>query len=101
MINRDCGQLFAALIRGKVRRNGSSAGTYQAKIVLRDDATGAEIGTCDTGVLRWTGRSSRGRVYAGKTSQDQPMVVELDKARSTVDQVRFGWQRNAGITSLP
>lgn len=78
-------------IKGKVRRNGSAAGTYQATIVLHDDATGAEVATCDTGLVRWTGRSSRGRVYAGATSQGWPMVVEVDKARDNVEDVWFGW----------
>lgn len=82
---------IAHTITGKVRRNGSASGTYRAKILLRDQATGAEIQTCDTGAVGWTGRSSRGRVYAGQTSQGLPMVIELDKARRTVDQVRFGW----------
>jgi len=78
-------------IKGKVKRNGTASGTYRATILLRD-ATGAEVGTCDTGTMRWSGRSARGRVYAGQTSQGMPMVVELDKGRRTVDQVRFAWQ---------
>ena len=78
-------------IAGKVRRNGSASGTIRARIRLRDQATGADLQTCETGELKWTGRSARGRVYAGQTTQGMPMVVELDKARRTVDEVRFGW----------
>ena len=76
---------------GKVRRNGSASGTYSARIRLRDQVSGADLQTCDTGAIRWTARSARGRVYAGPTAQGMPMVVELDKARRTVDEVRFGW----------
>ena len=71
---------IAHTIKGSVRRNGSASGSYRAKIVLHDKAGGAEVGTCDTGTVRWRARSARGRVYAGATSQGPPMVIELDKA---------------------
>jgi hypothetical protein len=89
----DFGSATAAIVEsvsGKVRRNGAATGTYQADITVTD-ANGATVETCRTGTLKWTARSRRGRVYAGMTSQQMPVVLELSSQRNLVETISFGW----------
>lgn len=83
-------------VSGKLRRNGSAAGTYEADVTMIDD-NGVTVDTCHTGTVKWTARSRRGRVYAGTTSQAMPVVLELNSQRNLVEMVRFGW----GATCTP
>jgi hypothetical protein len=82
---------FQEHVDGRIRRNGAAAGTYRAHIDLVDFNDPLHAVTCTTGRLRWTARSAPGRVYAGTTSQDMPVVVELDADRRSVRHLRFGW----------
>ena len=86
----DVGGAFSEKIAGKVSRSGTASGTYSAAVQLIDD-TGTVVATCKSGTVRWHARSARGRIYAGSTSAGHPIVVELDKRRTTVKHLRFGW----------
>lgn len=77
-------------IKGRIKSNGAASGTYSATVALIDNQ-GATAATCNTGILRWTTRSAQGRIYAGSTSQDQPVVIELDKQRKMVTDLLVGW----------
>ena len=69
-----------------------AAGTLSASVTLLDSATGVQQATCKTGTLEWTAGRSPGRIYGGKTAQDEPIVVRLDRRRTTVADVHVGWQ---------
>ena len=78
-------------ISGTVKRDGSASGTYRATVELVDNDSGAPLTTCDTGDVAWTARSKRGRIFPGRTSQDQPVVLELDSGGQSIRHLRFGW----------
>jgi hypothetical protein len=65
-------------LRGTIRR-GIAHGTYSATLVLRDTDTGATVRTCRSGAVRWDARSAPGRVYAGQSSDGQPLVIERSR----------------------
>ena len=92
------GELSGAMtekIKGRIQANGAASGTYTATVTLIDQQ-GATVATCRTGVLRWTVRSARGQIYAGSTTQHQPIVVELNRQRTKVTDLLVGW--GAGCT---
>lgn len=96
--SEDFGEVSGAMtekIKGKIQANGAASGTYTATVKLIDHQ-GAKVATCSTGVLRWTVRSARGQIYAGSTSQHQPVVVELNRQRTKVTDLLVGW--GAGCT---
>lgn len=78
-------------LSGTVKRNGSASGTLRASVVMLDLASGAPATTCDSGVLQWTARSERGRIFAGLTSDRMPVVVELDPGGQSLRHLRVGW----------
>jgi hypothetical protein len=78
-------------ISGKLRP-GRASGTLSADVTIVDKATGAEQDTCRTGNLKWSANRSRGRVYGGTTTQEEPIVVRLDRKRKKVSDVLFGWE---------
>lgn len=82
-------------LKGRIKVGGGASGTYGATLNLFDQQ-GAKVTTCTTGTLRWTARSAKGRVFAGLTSQDQPVVVQLDSRRTKVTDLLIGW--GAGCT---
>lgn len=72
----------------------TASGTWSAHTNVLD-AAGNTIDSCDTGTMRWS--ALRGpRVYAGSTTQGDPVVVITKKDRSRLDYFGFGWQ--AGCT---
>jgi hypothetical protein len=78
-------------VTGRIRRNGSASGTYRASVTLIDRQTNQPVADCHTGTIKWSARSARGRVFAGATSAGQPIVVELDRRRGSVEHLMFGW----------
>lgn len=76
--------------KGRLMPNGVASGSYSATMDLYDEH-GAAVATCKTGIVRWTARSAKGQVYAGSTSQDQSVVIELDRQRRKVTDLRVGW----------
>ena len=89
----DLGDLTAFVsvdLSGKLRTR-RSAGKLKATVSVRDKASGTEVTTCETGSLRWSASRSPGRIYGGKTTQDEPVVARLDRRRTTVTELLMGW----------
>lgn len=77
-------------VSGRIRA-GRASGTYSATIDVVNKQSNAKVATCRTGVVKFLAISSPGRVYAGLTSQNNPVVVELNATRSKIDKLRIGW----------
>jgi hypothetical protein len=69
-----------------------ASGRLTVTISVIDKATNAEVSTCQTGSLKWSASRSAGRIYAGKTSQDEPVVVRLDRKRKKIADLIVGWR---------
>ena len=67
-----------------------ASGTLDATITILDQG-GNVVSTCRTGSVRWSATRSPGRVYAGSTAQDHPVVVRVDAKRKAVKDLLFGW----------
>ena len=80
----------AVMFAGRLRA-GSASGTLSADVVVLDES-GNEVDSCRTGATKWNASRSPGRLFAGKTSQDEPIVVRLDAGRRNVKNVLVGWQ---------
>lgn len=93
MFGLDLGDARAAVmvkVAGKLGAK-SASGTLSAQAAILDSATGDTRTTCSTGPLRWKASRAPGRVYGGKTSQDEPLVAKLDARRKRVTDVLVGW----------
>lgn len=73
----------------------SASGTISAHISILDKATGNSTGTCDMPSTRWKATRAPGRVYAGRTSQDEPFVARLDAKRKRVTDVLVSWDSSS------
>ena len=82
--------LMKARYVGKLSAKRAS-GTLDATITVVDQA-GTTVATCRTGSVRWSATRAPGRVYAGSTDQDHPVVVRVDAKRRNVSDLLFGWQ---------
>ena len=92
LVSSISGDLSAGIVvdlAGKLSRRRAS-GTLSAHVTLLDQA-GNIVDGCDTGVVKWTASRSLARIYGGKTSQDLPVVVRLDRARRNVSDLMIGW----------
>jgi hypothetical protein len=78
-------------LSGKLRAARAS-GRLKATVSILDETTVAEVTTCETGSLKWSASRSAGRIYGGKTTQDEPVVVRLDRKRKRVDNLLVGWE---------
>ena len=90
---RDLGEQVAIVsttLAGKLRR-GKGSGTLSADVAGFDKATGEARFSCSVRV-RWSATSSPGRVYAGMTNQEEPVVVRLDAARRRASEFLVGWR---------
>ena len=81
---------ISAKVTGKLRR-GKASGTLSADVTILDKATNTPVMKCATGTLRFAAASSPGRVYGGVTSQQEPVVVRLDRKRQRATDVLIGW----------
>ena len=82
---------LSARYAGKLSAKRAS-GTLDATITVVDRASGTTVATCRTGSVRWSATRAPGRVYAGSTAQDHPVVVRVDAKRRKVADMLFGWQ---------
>jgi hypothetical protein len=73
----------------------AASGTLSAKVAIIDKATGNQQQTCTTGRMRWKAARSPGRVYAGRTSQDQPFVARLDARRKRITDLLVSWDSSS------
>jgi hypothetical protein len=90
----DLGPQLAAVtarLSGKLAARRAS-GTLDANVEITDRATGARVSGCRTGTLRWSAARDPGRVYGGATSQEEPVVLRLDRPRRTVTDLLIGWE---------
>ena len=69
----------------------SASGTLSATVTIVDRSTSNTVESCSTGKLRWRATRAPGRVFAGKTSQDQPVVARLDARRRRVTDLLVSW----------
>ena len=73
------------------------SGTAQMH-VEETDATGVQVATCDI-ATPFNAKSSPGRVYAGASSQNGPVVITLPATRHKVGHFRIGWQSECESTA--
>jgi hypothetical protein len=90
----DSAALATVKLAGKLGRAAAS-GTLSADITIIDKRSGARQEGCRTGALRWTASRSAGRIYGGKTSQEQPFVIRLDARRKRVSDLLTGWETSS------
>jgi hypothetical protein len=86
----DADGLMSETFSGRIRRNGAAAGKYRS-IVTMVAPDGSTVTRCDTGTVKWSATSDRGRIYAGTSSAGFPVVLELAARRTSVKRMRFGW----------
>ena len=77
-------------LRGNVR-GGVAHGTYSATLEIVDQQTGQKTASCRSGTLRWAARSAPGRIFAGRTSDARPIVVQRSRDGRRVDAVWISW----------
>lgn len=82
--------LVSAGLKGRLRA-GRASGTLEGEALIVDPATGTEVTSCRTGLVRWRATRAPGRVYGGSTAQDQPFVARLDRRGRMVQDLYFGW----------
>jgi hypothetical protein len=76
-------------VRGKLSRARAS-GTLAASVVVRDPS-GAQVDACRA-TTRWRGSRAAGRIYGGSTSQREPLVIRLNRARTAATDIMLDWQ---------
>lgn len=77
-------------LSGKMR-SGRASGRLRATVSVVERATGAEVTTCESGSLKWSASRDAGRIFGGKTNQDEPVVVRLDRKRKRVADLMVAW----------
>ena len=87
----DFAGILTAKYTGKLAAKRAS-GTIDATIAIVEQASGNTVATCRTGSVRWSATRSPGRVFAGSTSQEHPVVVRVDAKRRAVTNLLFGWE---------
>jgi hypothetical protein len=97
--HRDLGspdQLAAVDVAFAGRMGATKAsGTLSATVVITDRATGAQAASCTTGTVHWKATRAAGRVYGGRTSQDEPIVARLDAKRKRVTDLIVSWDSSS------
>lgn len=70
----------------------SAAGTLRVSILLMTlTADGARSQVCGGSSRTWKAARAPGRIYAGTTTQAGPVVLTLNRARTSVQDFRIGW----------
>jgi hypothetical protein len=90
----DLGEQVAAIaaeLSGRLRGD-RARGKLSATVSIVDKATGAEQTSCSTGALSWSASRSPGRIFGGKTAQQEPVVVRLNRNRKMVADLLTGWE---------
>jgi hypothetical protein len=76
-------------VRGKVS-GGTMTGTYATEVAVRD-ASGAQVDSCSRSTT-FKLASAKSRVYGGRTSQDEPVVAELNSRGKAIKHFHIGWR---------
>jgi hypothetical protein len=84
--------IMSLTLAGTVGRTRAS-GRMQIVFVRRNVTTGDIVSQCSKNVA-WRSTRAPGRVYAGATSQGEPVVIELTSDRRRVDHAHLGWYAN-------
>ena len=69
-----------------------ATGTLHAIVKATDAATGATAFSCDTGVVRYSASRAPGKIYGGRTSQEEPVVVRVDPKRHVISDLLATWR---------
>jgi hypothetical protein len=80
---RDAGDDIAAIVvtvKGKLTKT-RAGGTLSAVVKLVNKTTQASDGACQTGTVRWSATRAPGSIFAGSTSQHEPVVVRVRHKR--------------------
>jgi hypothetical protein len=86
----DSAAVVTVSLDGKLSPKAAS-GTLSADVTIIEKATGNQITTCSLARSRWKATRAPGRVYAGKTSQDEPVVARLDAKRKRITDLLVSW----------
>jgi len=90
---RDLGDAFAAItvnVAGRLKPK-SASGTLSAEVTVVEKGSGNTQTTCRTGRVTWKATRAPGRVYGGKTSQEEPVVAKVDAKRRRVTDLLVSW----------
>jgi len=82
-------ELMNVVLSGTVAKSRAS-GTMAIKLARTDAASGATTAQCSR-VVRWSALRNPGIVYAGATSQNEPIVIELKPDRKHVNHAHVAW----------
>jgi hypothetical protein len=85
----DRAAVVTQVIEGRAR-GSAMRGTVRGEVVLAS-IPGAPDRTCSLTSRQFTARSDPGRLFAGATNGDDPIVVELDARRTFVTRLRVPW----------
>jgi hypothetical protein len=85
----DLTALVTVEVSGRIKGKTAN-GALHANVALVDASGNAQDG-CDTGTERWTATRAPGRIFGGATSQDQPVVVRIDRSGRKVSDLMTGW----------
>ena len=77
-------------VSGRVKKNRAN-GRWRVTVDVIDPDTSLAVDSCKTSTFTWSAVRSPKRAYGGFTNQDDPVVVQLNKARSTVAAFRIAW----------
>jgi hypothetical protein len=77
-------------LTGKVRR-AVMQGTLKAQLALTDPSTMKVAKTVTFGTRRWVASSQPGRVFAGTTKAQEPVVIELNATGHVCKVLRVPW----------
>lgn len=69
-----------------------ASGTLHGLVKAMDTASGATTFTCDTGLVRYSASRSPGVVFGGRSSQEEPVVVRVDRTRHKVSDLLMTWR---------
>jgi hypothetical protein len=82
--------MVSVTLTGRLTRS-RAAGTLSAVVKITDLATGAAVGSCQSGTLSWAAARAPGRVYGGSTAQDAPVIVHVTPRQRRVHDVILDW----------
>jgi len=91
---------LSQVISGTVS-SSKGAGTWSAHFEAVDVMSGQKVDTCDTGTIRWAAPKPRTLYLGGATSQNEPVVVQLNSNRHTVRVFRIGWSGDCVPAGAP